>query len=401
MVKDYLNSTGLLCFWGKIKNYMTGLLAGKQDTISDLSTIRSGASKGETAVQTETDPVFSASVAAGITDSDITNWNSKTSNIGTVTKIQMNGTQNGPNDYGVVNLGNVVSEVQYSPGDIIIKVYRGSDYGRISLFSLVNDGLDGVNNKIRTPMLHTSVIERILPENYAKGDDDRLYYRYQGDYFPVSHPDISTQVSILPQRFGNLPIKEVLVKEEDGGLDPVIPSKAVIISAFSFNDNACVPAFCKKENGVWTITNNYGIVPDFTLVQYYGAGGDYYYDYYDYYNTYGGDDKPIERMTFGVGIKNNEASFGVQDIWGTCWKTFDVGTVIGFVRTFTSYVKEVSPIICLNAQTDSNSIEAEFRYSTIDQQNIVQHITIDRFEPRLTLINKEVNLGVLNLFFYI
>lgn len=33
----------------------------------------------------ETDPVFSASAAAGITSSDITNWNSKTSNTGTVT----------------------------------------------------------------------------------------------------------------------------------------------------------------------------------------------------------------------------------------------------------------------------------------------------------------------------
>lgn len=46
---------------------------GKQDSISDLSTIRSGAALGATSVQTETDPVFSASAAAGITSSDITN----------------------------------------------------------------------------------------------------------------------------------------------------------------------------------------------------------------------------------------------------------------------------------------------------------------------------------------
>lgn len=36
---------------------------------------------------TESDPVFSASAAAGITSSDITNWNGKTSNTGTVTKV--------------------------------------------------------------------------------------------------------------------------------------------------------------------------------------------------------------------------------------------------------------------------------------------------------------------------
>lgn len=36
-------------------------------------------------ITTETDPVFSASAAASITSSDITNWNSKTDNVGTVT----------------------------------------------------------------------------------------------------------------------------------------------------------------------------------------------------------------------------------------------------------------------------------------------------------------------------
>ena len=38
---------------------------------------------------TETDPIFSASVAATIQDSDITNWNSKTSNTGTVTSVRV------------------------------------------------------------------------------------------------------------------------------------------------------------------------------------------------------------------------------------------------------------------------------------------------------------------------
>ena len=41
---------------------------------------------------TETDPVYSASAAAGITSSDITNWNNKTSNIGTITGVSANGT---------------------------------------------------------------------------------------------------------------------------------------------------------------------------------------------------------------------------------------------------------------------------------------------------------------------
>lgn len=44
---------------------------------------------------TETDPVFSASAAAGITSLDISNWNSKTSNTGTVTSVGISNATNG------------------------------------------------------------------------------------------------------------------------------------------------------------------------------------------------------------------------------------------------------------------------------------------------------------------
>lgn len=40
--------TGL---WGKVKGHVTASIAGKQDTISDIATIRSGAAAGATAVQ--------------------------------------------------------------------------------------------------------------------------------------------------------------------------------------------------------------------------------------------------------------------------------------------------------------------------------------------------------------
>ena len=52
-------------------------IAGKQNTIDDLEDIRSGAALGATALQTETDPVFSASAAAGITSTNISTWNGK------------------------------------------------------------------------------------------------------------------------------------------------------------------------------------------------------------------------------------------------------------------------------------------------------------------------------------
>ena len=66
----------------------------------------------------ETDPVFIASPAHGITLSDITNWNGKTSNVGTVTGVKMNsGSAVSPDSGGVVDLGTVVtSETSISKG---------------------------------------------------------------------------------------------------------------------------------------------------------------------------------------------------------------------------------------------------------------------------------------------
>ena len=57
----------------------------------------------------ESDPVFSASVAASISAADISNWNSKTSNTGTITGISMNGSSKGTT--GNVNLGTVVTAI--------------------------------------------------------------------------------------------------------------------------------------------------------------------------------------------------------------------------------------------------------------------------------------------------
>ena len=56
-------------------------------TQSDITRWNNGGGGG--GITTETDPVFSASPAAGITQTDITNWNGKTSNTGTVTSVTL------------------------------------------------------------------------------------------------------------------------------------------------------------------------------------------------------------------------------------------------------------------------------------------------------------------------
>ena len=78
---------------------------------SDLAqSVQTSLGKADSALQSETDPIFSASAAAGIKASDITNWNSKTSNVGTITEIKMNGASKGKS--GVVDLGTVITAHQ-------------------------------------------------------------------------------------------------------------------------------------------------------------------------------------------------------------------------------------------------------------------------------------------------
>lgn len=74
------------------------------------SAVQTSLGKADTALQAETDPIFVASVAYGITQTDINNWNAKTSNVGTITGITMNGVSKGTS--GVVDLGTVITSHQ-------------------------------------------------------------------------------------------------------------------------------------------------------------------------------------------------------------------------------------------------------------------------------------------------
>lgn len=78
-------------------------------------------------LEDEEDPVFTASAAHGITSSDISNWNSKTSNVGTITGITMNGASKGTS--GVVDLGTVITSHQ----DISGKADKSAAIGSLSL----------------------------------------------------------------------------------------------------------------------------------------------------------------------------------------------------------------------------------------------------------------------------
>ena len=106
---------------------------------------------------TETDPVFSASAAAGITSTDISNWNGKTSNTGTVTSITVSNATNGGlsisgspiSTSGTIIIGhsNVLSSAQTTQAVYPIKIDKNghiSDYGSAvtipTVYSSTNTG---------------------------------------------------------------------------------------------------------------------------------------------------------------------------------------------------------------------------------------------------------------------
>ena len=104
--------------WGFTKNSGTYSKPSTGIPKTDLaSEVQTSLGKADSALQsyTETDPVFSASAAAGIKSTDITNWNGKTSNKGTVTSVavKMNNTTKGTvTSSGTIDLGTVITAHQ-------------------------------------------------------------------------------------------------------------------------------------------------------------------------------------------------------------------------------------------------------------------------------------------------
>lgn len=176
-------------------------------------------------------------------------------------------------------------------------------------------------------------------------EDKELYQVKTGGLYPISHPDLSTQPSILPQRFGTLPIYEVLSRVGDIDIAGIshfieyqghnlngryatnyrilylkdVPSDATIINAvaISFNSKSSytVNTYYNKDKkqhfvllasgeGAANLDKNYkfesnsGSIPvlyteeenavDFVKVQYIIEDNSYYYS--------GGSDKKEESM---------------------------------------------------------------------------------------------------------
>ena len=103
---------------------------------------------------TETDPVFSASAAANISDTDITNWNGKTSNTGTVTSVKVQGS-NGLTGSGTITTSGTItishadtsSQTSSSnSGRTYIQSVTLDDYGHVTALTTATETITNTHN---------------------------------------------------------------------------------------------------------------------------------------------------------------------------------------------------------------------------------------------------------------
>lgn len=113
----------------------------------------------------ESDPVFAQSAAYNISWSNINNWNSKTSNSGTITGINMNGSSKGTS--GTVNLGTVLTDVSFVSAAASVSVSSG--VARIS-FTFDSLPTENSNNLVKSGDLYKVITENELVASTALND---------------------------------------------------------------------------------------------------------------------------------------------------------------------------------------------------------------------------------------
>lgn len=159
VISDNNSTDGILYADLNNKRICFGDVASLVEDVSDLeSSIPTKVSEltndsGFLTSFTETDPIFSASVAANISSTDISNWNNKTSNTGTVTSIGLTNATNGGltisgtpiTNSGSITVGhsNVLSSAQTTQAVYPIKIDKNghvSAYGSaVSIPTKVSD----------------------------------------------------------------------------------------------------------------------------------------------------------------------------------------------------------------------------------------------------------------------
>ena len=146
-----------------------------------------------------------------------------------------------------------------------------------------------IDNSVTEYVKNHDLQDKPIGKNTFVEDGD-LYQIKDFDVYPVSHPDLSTQPSILPQRYGNLKIYEVLIPLGNTFTDVQIdhsymPANATVLECSVFCNKYKLSAFTEKTSSGWKISA-YGFLDTdesennwVALVRYMIDGSNYGYGY--------------------------------------------------------------------------------------------------------------------------
>ena len=215
-----ISNTQTSAEWGNITGTLSNqtdlqnALNNKQNTISDLDTIRSGASLGATALQsyTETDPVFSASPSSEITSADINNWNNKIdSSYHDSTKVdKVSGKGLSTNDYTTSEKNKLAGLSNYNDTEVrnlISAKYTKPSSGipKTDLTSAVQTSLEKADSALQSytetdPVFSTSAASNITSTDITNWNNKSTF---SGNYNDLTNkPKIPSKVSELTNDSG-------------------------------------------------------------------------------------------------------------------------------------------------------------------------------------------------------
>ena len=215
-------------------------ISGKQDTILDLESIRSGAALGATALQsyTETDPIFAASPAATIKTSDINKWNLNTPNVGTITGIKMNNTSKGTS--GTVDLGTVITGIKMNNASKTV------NNGVVDLGTVITSHQD-ISGKANVNHTHTKSQITDFPTKLSQFTNDLNFTSNVGTVTEVKMNGVSKGKS------GSVDLGNVVTSVKFNGSTKTPSNGLVDLGSTAFNE--------------FTITKtDYSSSPDWVLI---------------------------------------------------------------------------------------------------------------------------------------
>ena len=156
-------------------------------------------------------------------------------------------------------------------------VYVGS-YGRCYGYSVRGVAMSQTTTKPKSTKLDPvpDSTEGNLPVLTDKGTlsasetvfvkDGELIQVKDDKTYPVAHPDISTQASILPERFGNMDIKEILIPIEPPTAEQDIDTESLPLSAMPlmasvFCNSVLTGVLLKKGDNSWQLLPSHAAEP--------------------------------------------------------------------------------------------------------------------------------------------